>query len=76
MPSGEIDIVAVVRILIALSLINHDHGIASALQLYLHQGYYQHMVVVIITIAIVIISSGLNKVSDHYVNFAEALHLL
>ena len=37
--SVEINVVAVVRILIALSLINHDHGIASAVQLYLHQGY-------------------------------------
>ena len=35
-PSVEINIVAVVRILIALSVINHGQGIASAVQLYLH----------------------------------------
>ena len=35
-PSVEMNIVAVVRILIVLSLINHGQGIASAVQLYLH----------------------------------------
>ena len=35
-PSVDINIVAVVRILIALGVINHGQGIASAVQLYLH----------------------------------------